>query len=982
MSTGIEKLQNYSSAWVTEHVRLFTVRLIEQLEATQAQDKVTHALTDDFIPKLMYCCYNSQYVCNQLEKHPLWIIELAQEARQPCTLSHATLQDQWAEIETGIDSIEQLDKALRDFRNHAMVHIIWRDLHRTASLEDTTGALTSLAEITTQAALDYHYRVLAQKHGQPEDKQGNPQPMLVLGMGKLGAGELNLSSDIDLIFAFPNSGHTASSDKALSNQEFFSRLGKKVIQSLDTQTVDGFVFRVDMRLRPYGQSGALVSNFDALEDYYQTQGREWERYAMVKTRVIASSQSPNLSDQAQAQYRRQLMTLLRQFTYRKYVDFSVIDALRGLKQMITQEVKRRRLENDVKLGPGGIREVEFIAQAFQLIRGGRDTQLQDNRLLVILPQLEELNCLPAGTAQGLADAYRFLRNSEHAIQAYRDEQTQKLPSTADGQLQLARAMGFEDWDSYFKQLNQHRDFVSNEFQQVIALPEEKQDQCAIDTLWQQIWYDELEQEVAFDLLAQHKHEAPNTTLQLLEELRDSSTVQSLQAAGKERLDEFIPRLLQQISHTETPTQTLQRILKLVKSVIRRSAYLLLLIENPNALTQLVTLSEASPWIADQLAEHPALLDELLDSRTLYHPPERAELETDLRTTMLRIPEDDLETQMETLRHFRASHMLRVAACELTGALPLMKVSDYLTYMAEVIVEHVMHLAWKQMVAKHGYPDGDRRTTPNFAVIGYGKTGGIELSHGSDLDLVFLHNANPNGQTDGERAIDSQTFYTRMGQKIIHIMNTHTVNGQLYEVDMRLRPSGNSGMLVTTLSAFEKYQRDSAWTWEHQALVRARAIAGDSDLIEQFNDVRRSILGQKRDLTTLRKDVVQMREKMRKHLGSDTDSDGSKAFNIKQDAGGIVDIEFMVQYAVLAWAHSQPALLRYTDNIRILECLAASNLLSTQEVEQLTEAYKALRSLGHRLALQQKANLVEGASLDSERETVTRIWQHLFAISDE
>lgn len=978
MPNGLALLQQYESPLIDRDVALFITHLSDSLSRREDADGIEALLTESFIPALISCCYSSAYVRTQLEKHPQWLVDLNQ-ANRP--LSHEELQQWWQEQALNVDSVHSLDKALRDFRNRAMVNIIWRDLQRTASLEDTTGALTSLAELCTQAALDHHYQELAHKHGQPLDKKGNPQPLLILGMGKLGAGELNLSSDIDLIFTYPCSGNTQNSDKQLTNQEFFSRLGKKVIQSLDAKTEHGFVFRVDMRLRPYGQSGALVSNFDALEDYYQTQGREWERYAMVKTRVIASSQAQGISGDAHAQYTRQLMTLLRQFTYRKYVDFSVIDALRGLKQMITQEVKRRKLEDDVKLGPGGIREVEFIAQAFQLIRGGRDTQLQDNRLLVILPQLEELHCLPEGTAQALSDAYRFLRNSEHVIQAYRDEQSQKLPYSPEDQLRHARAMGFDTWDSYYQQLSLHRERVKQEFQEVIALPEEKQDQCAVDAVWQQIWGDELDQERAFDLLTKHQHEAPNTTLTLLDELRESTTVQSLQAAGKERLNEFIPRLLAQISDTQTPTQTLQRILKLVKSVIRRSAYLLLLIENPSALAQLVKLSAASPWIADRLAEHPALLDELLDARTLYHPPEKAELEADLHTSMLRIPEDDLETQMETLRHFRASHMLRVAASELTGALPLMKVSDYLTYMAEVIVDYVVHLAWKQMVTKHGYPDGDKRTIPNFIVVGYGKTGGIELSHGSDLDLVFIHNASSNGKTDGERSIDNPTFYVRMGQKIIHIMNTHTVSGQLYEVDMRLRPSGNSGMLVASLAGFEKYQAESAWTWEHQALVRARVIAGDSALTEQFEAIRRAILGQKRDLEGLRNDVIEMREKMRMHLGSDTANDGTKAFNIKQDAGGIVDIEFMVQYAVLAWAHSQPALLRYTDNIRILECLAESNLLSAQEVEQLTDAYKTLRSLGHSLALQQEANLVDGTSLEPERETVTRIWQQLLVVGE-
>ena len=370
-----------------------------------------------------------------------------------------------------------------------------------------------------------------------------------------------------------------------------------------------------------------------------------------------------------------------------------------------------------------------------------------------------------------------------------------------------------------------------------------------------------------------------------------------------------------------------------------------------------------------------MLDELLDQRSLYQLPSKEVLADDLRREMLRIPEDDLEAQMEAMRYFRSAHALRVAACEISDALPLMKVSDYLTWLGEVILEYVLNLCWHEQVKKHGYPDGEARATPNFIVIAYGKMGGIELGHGSDLDLVFIHESKSGGYTDGKRSLDNQTFYMRLGQKVIHFLSTNMASGQLYEVDMRLRPSGNSGMLVSNLDSFLKYQKESAWTWEHQALVRARVVAGDADLAHRFNEIRQEILCQKRDLDTLKKDVIEMRQKMRDHLGTPQAEQG-EVFHIKQDAGGIVDIEFMVQYGVLAWAHADPSLVTFTDNIRILESFANSNLLATQEVDQLTAAYKAYRSTGHRLALQQLPSQIDAEQFADERESVTRIWQQL------
>ncbi len=859
------------------------------------------------------------------------------------------------------------DQTLRQVRAQTMLRLIWRDVNRLGDMPSITQELSHFACASIYAALNYHNTTICEKHGEPKNKQGETQHLFVLGMGKLGANELNLSSDIDLIFCYPDKG---SCEKGLSNQEFFSQLGKKIIASLDAQTADGRVFRVDMRLRPYGQSGALVSSFDALEEYYHDQGREWERYAMVKARVVATTGSHETS--------RELIDMLHQFTYRKYVDYSVIDALRKLKQMIRQEVARRRLENDVKLGSGGIREIEFTAQVFQLIRGGRDIELRNNRILEVLPLLVELRCMPQDEITQLVEAYHFLRNTEHAIQGYKDQQTQALPKDEAARYALVSAMGFEHWEAFTQALETHRSHVRAIFENVIAEPESAPKETQ-STPWQALWLGKGQSQADIEALKKAGYASPEESLQEIQSIAQWAASSGMHATSHERLDTFMPLLLGELSNLEKPGETLKRITKLIKAIARRSAYLTLLIENPGALNQLLTLTQASPWIADEIAEHPALLDELLDPSTLYDPPDKNELQAELKRTMLRIAEDDLEAQMEALRYFRSSHALRVAASEISGVLPLMKVSDYLTWIAEVILEFALDNAWKEMARKHGYPDGEQREHPNMIIVAYGKMGGIELGHGSDLDLVFIHGANINGESDGKRALDNHTYYTRLGQKIIHFLTTNMSSGELYEVDMRLRPSGNSGLLVATMDSFTKYQRESAWTWEHQALVRARAVAGDAALAKSFDLVRHEILMRERDIETLRDEVVAMREKMRAHLGSKPNE--TETFHLKHDAGGIVDIEFMVQYAVLAWAHAHPALAEFTDNIRILESIPDSEEMTTQEVGQLTEAYKAFRAAGHRLTLQHLPATIAQDELLEHREAVSTIWQRVMGNRD-
>ncbi|KAF1011664.1 MAG: Bifunctional glutamine synthetase adenylyltransferase/adenylyl-removing enzyme [Pseudomonas fluorescens] len=925
-------------------------------------------------------CAASDFVIEQSIRDPLMLLELAEWGELDRAFAPGELCGQVASAVQQAQTEDELGRLLRRQRTRQQVRIIWRDLTRQADLVQTCRDLSDLAD----ASIDQAYQWLYQRHcaqfGTPTGRRsGEPQHMVILGMGKLGAVELNLSSDIDLIFAYPEGGETVGVKRSLDNQEFFIRLGQKLIKALDPMTVDGFVFRVDMRLRPYGSAGALVLSFNALEQYYQDQGRDWERYAMIKARVVAGDQVAGA----------QLLEMLRPFVYRRYLDFSAIEALRTMKQLIQQEVRRKGMADNIKLGSGGIREVEFIAQAFQLIHGGRDLSLQQRPLLKVLGTLEGQGYLPTAVIAELREGYEFLRYTEHAIQAIADRQTQMLPDSPEDQARIAFMLGFENWADFHERLMYWRGRVDWHFRQVIADPDEdesEESELVVGGEWLPLWEESQDEEAACRQLQEGGFADAPKALKALTGLRNSSQLRSMQRLGRERLDAFIPRLLAQAVEHANPDLVLERVLPLVEAVARRSAYLVLLTENPDALRRLLTLCAASPWIAEQITRFPLLLDELLNEGRLFKPPLAPELAAELRERLTRIPEDDLEQQMEALRHFKLAHRLRVAASEIAGSLPLMKVSDYLTWLAEAILEQVLALAWRQTVARHGSPQRVDGTLcdPGFIIVGYGKVGGIELGHGSDLDLVFIHDGDPQAETDGAKPIDGAQFFTRLGQRIIHLLTTQTNSGQLYEVDMRLRPSGASGLLVSSLGAFARYQESEAWTWEHQALVRARVLVGSEDVGRAFEDVRARVLGRTQDLDRLRQEVSEMRAKMRDNLGTRSTGAGTAAnafdptvpFDLKQDAGGIVDIEFMVQYAALAWSAEHPSLLRYTDNIRILEGLEQVGLMSAADAHLLREVYKAYRSAAHRQALQNEAGTVAGDQFADERRQVQRIWHEL------
>ncbi|AHD12484.1 glutamine-synthetase adenylyltransferase [Pseudomonas sp. FGI182] len=921
----------------------------------------------------------SDFVLGLVRREPAMLFGLLASGELDRRYAAGELRGHIAAAAQAAQSEDELARNLRRERNRQQLRIIWRDITRQAALGETCRDLSDLADAAIDEAYQWLYPRHCQQFGTPVgSRSGQPQHMVVLGMGKLGAVELNLSSDIDLIFAFPEGGETEGVKRSLDNQEFFTRLGQRLIKALDPVTVDGFVFRVDMRLRPYGSAGALVLSFNALEQYYQDQGRDWERYAMIKARVVAGDQAAGA----------QLQEMLRPFVYRRYLDFSAIEALRTMKQLIQQEVRRKGMADNIKLGAGGIREVEFIAQAFQLIHGGRDLSLQQRPLLKVLATLEGQGYLPPAVVAELREGYEFLRYTEHAIQAIADRQTQMLPDSETDKARVAYMLGYADWQSFHDQLTHWRGRIDWHFRQVIADPDDEdgEGELVVGGEWSPLWEQAQDEDAAGRQLQEAGFQQPAEALRRLAALRSSPQLRSMQRIGRERLDAFIPRLLAQAVEHDNPDLVLERVLPLVEAVARRSAYLVLLTENPGALRRLLTLCAASPWIAEQIARYPLLLDELLNEGRLFSPPLAPELASELRERLTRIPEDDLEQQMEALRHFKLAHSLRVAASEISGNLPLMKVSDYLTWLAEAILDQVLALAWRQTVARHGQPkrsDGSL-CDPGFIIIGYGKVGGLELGHGSDLDLVFIHDGDPQAETDGAKPIDSAQFFTRLGQRIIHLLTTQTNSGQLYDVDMRLRPSGASGLLVSSLGAFERYQQNEAWTWEHQALVRARVLVGCKQVGTAFEGVRAKVLGQARDLEKLRSEVSEMRAKMRDNLGTKATAAGTAAnafeagvpFDIKQDAGGIVDIEFMVQYAALAWSHDHPAILRWTDNIRILEELEQAGLMPASDAVLLREVYKAFRSASHRQALQKQAGVIDAAQFADERREVRRIWGEL------
>ena len=962
ISLEIDKLPSSLADEVRQRLEPFLVKLGGK-EGVEVAAEAEMLSQPDVCRAFVRACATSEFVSRAIIRHPSIMVELFSSGDLEKKYSHTDFQNCFSKYIDSAETEQTLSTAIRQLRQREMFRIAWRDLVGWSDMHQTIAELSLFAEMCIQTVLDKCHGWQVEKLGAPLKADGGEQHLVVLGMGKLGGGELNFSSDIDLIFAYPQSGETQGGKRSVSHEEFFSQVGRQLINVLDQRTADGFVFRVDMRLRPFGDSGALVMSFDALENYYQSHGREWERYAMVKARVVAGDQQDG----------EQLMSMLHPFVYRRYLDFGAFDSIRDMKQRIEKEIRRKRLTGNVKLGEGGIREIEFSGQAFQLIRGGSEPRLQHRSILTVLSVLEELDYFPAFVVSELVAAYEFLRNTEHRLQEYADQQTHLLPTDETERVRLAFAMGYESWAAFIVVLQNHMKTVHEHFERIFEAPQTGEDKSREVTL-SDIWLETAEADEALTVLAEEGFQNAELALKQIVAVHSSARYRSLPRQGRDRMDALMPLLIGAVSRCEEAEVVLKRVLDLVEGIARRTSYLALLVENPMVLSQLVKLCDISAWISNQLARQPILLDELFDPRSLYSPPGHAELIVDLEQRLSVVDEQDMERQMDVLRHFKNANMLRVAAADIADAMPLMVVSDHLTDIAEVIVGRVLDLAWNYMEQRHGRPveKGVAVSSTRFAIIAYGKMGGIELGYGSDLDMVFLYDVDPNGETNGDRSIANAVFYSRLGQRIIHIFTAVTSAGILYEADMRLRPSGASGLLVTHADSFLDYQQNKAWTWEHQALVRARAIVGDETVMSRFNDIRRQVLSSKRDLLDTQEKVRTMRERMRKEL----DKSGKGQFDLKQGAGGIADIEFMVQYAVLAYATDDPNMTVYTDTIRILAEMVNKGLLETSEGGRLSQIYRDFRSRIHRLTLQEQPGLVSEEQVAEQVADVTACWHRL------
>ena len=833
-----------------------------------------------------------------------------------------------------------LNKSLRKLRQQVIANIILRDLNKLCHLDEVLSSVTMLAEITLTHAHQFHFNSLKAIHGSPIGLNSEEQQLSIVGMGKLGGSELNVSSDIDLIFTYPEEGDSEGNE-SISNQSFFIKLGKKIISSIHDITEDGFVFRVDMQLRPFGSEGQIACSYQMLEDYYQKYGREWERYAWVKGRVVVGPQI-------------ELNKIIDPFVYRKYLDYGALNSMRDLKTQIQNDVNKKGIQENIKVGRGGIRKIEFIAQVYQLIRGGQDKSLRLKSLLPTLAVLETKNLLSKNGVKSLTEAYVFLRNLEHRLQYMEDMQTQELPKSDEGKLRLVKSMHYQDWNMFYQDLETHRANVEFYFDEVFKETIKDQDSPQLNST-KALWNSTLSLEDAHKHLESLGFKLTGETYQVIDGLKHSSRYLHLPEVSRQRFDLLIPLIIHEVSSTSDSNSdsTFIRIISILESICRRASYLAMLTENPSALKILIKLSKAGPWLTQYLIQHPILIDELLDINHFYTKPDFVAVKEKLHKDLLEA-KDDIELQMNIMRNIKHANIFKLAALEVIGDVSVENLSDYLTELADLLIEETLLLVWGHM-----YPE--QNDPPKFAVIAYGKFGGKEMSYTSDLDIVFIYDDNRDGMTEK---------YARFAQRINSWLNTYSSSGVLYDIDLALRPDGASGLLVSSIDAFRDYQLKRAWTWEHQAITRARFCAGDVGIGNQFEKVRLDILETQRDIKQLKIDVVDMRERMlEKHKVN------RELFDLKQDRGGIIDIEFIVQYFVLAFGSSNKALTPNIGNIGLLNLFSEKKLIEALTAKKLISAYRRYRELQHQLGLEAKLDgKVKHSDVANHPAEVVSIWK--------
>ena len=935
---------------------------INSLSDRLEQDSIHLDLTSDIEKDLIKVLLYSEFIASAFVRNPSLLNHLLGSGDLEKSFTAGSYESrvtrQTAECR---DQLSQLKETLLKIKQYEIIRIAWRDLTEKADTKETLADLSGLADALVRKAFSAVYDDITRQYGLPVDAEGNFQGIIVLGMGKLGARELNFSSDIDLIFAYLEDGYT-NGEQMISNNEFFTTLCRKFLKLFSAGSHELLFYRIDTRLRPYGESGPLVMSSAALEEYYQAQGREWERYALIKARPIAGDIEAG----------NKVLKRLNSFIYRRYFDYGSFDSFREMKHRITLQVKSKKLESNIKLGAGGIREIEFFGQLFQLIRGGVAPDLQERQILQVLDLLVQHDCIPQATCDDLTQDYLFLRKVENRLQEYADRQTHDIPKDPLQRQILTLAMGMETFPDFKKILQRCLDRVHYHFSQLLVTEDQETPDPETSRL-KQMWGNINDPQIRADSVALEGFTDQERVLSILRALEQHPHTKQLTTNGRNKLARLVPVLVRKIGTQQDPEVILGRLIDLIIAIERRTCYLSLLIESNSALETLITLARKSPWIISFLSRHPALLDELLHPATLYAPPGQAALQKEMAQRMAQIPKGNIEFMIEELCVFRQINTLRVSAADVSGNYPLMKVSDHLTYIAQTVLTQVLKMAWDIVTEKYGAPQNastDNLDGCGFAIIAYGKVGGYEMGYKSDLDIVFLFDAEQGTTSGTAKQIDNILFYSNIGQRIIHVLTMHTPAGTLYGADMRLRPGGTSGPLVSHIEAFEDYMENRAWTWEHQAMIRSRPIAGDKALGQRFLQIREKILTGDRDDQRLKPEVADMRERIRNEKLKVSPDE----FDLKQSAGAIVDIEFLVQYLVLKHAAQFPDIIYWTDNVRLLESLEEEGIIDACESERLQQSYVHLRKAIHRLNLEEKTSVVPVEKYQTIRDHVVKIYE--------
>ncbi len=896
-------------------------------------------MTDSQLARLFR---GSRYAERILQKHPEWRAWLDQPSRQSAVQTVSALPIPL------VDSVDALNHSLRISRQQVMLAILFRDLNQLADLNEVVTAISKFADYATRAAVLFHHPALCKQFGLSEAMaQSHLSDLVVIGMGKLGGDELNVSSDIDLIFVHAEDGE-ANAQK--SWHEFHSQLGQRVMRSIDHADANGFVFRVDMRLRPFGASAPLVTSLAGLDDYFRKHARPWERYAWLKGRAL-TGQAANITA---------LDALVKPFVFRRYHDYAAIDEMRSLHGQIRAEATKRGKHDDIKVGSGGIREIEFVAQMHQLIRGGRDVKLQTRSTRAALDEIAQQQIMPVQQVDQLKDAYQFLRNLEHRLQYLDDAQTQMLPTNPDDQQRIAEAMLFADWPTFLVALDAHRAMVTNEFESIFG--DTRANGIKQQTPENTTSSGQNSPESGVDIALFNIDVQPEISRRL-NLWTSSNRMANLSPKLRDRLTTLLPIAMRACAAVDTSTITLFRVWDLLEAVDKRETYLALLIEFPNALNRVVRIASKSAWAADFLRLHPVLLHELVQPPAaqsgLDWPAERAALQAACDAA-----EGDVEQQYELLRHAKQVATLKLNINDIEGRLSVMSLSDELTALADMLLDITLVLAWRALSPSLGLekPTG-WSSPPGFAIIGYGKLGSKELGYASDLDLVFIYD---------DAVKRGGEHFSKLAQRLSSWLNTMTAGGLLYETDLRLRPDGAAGLLASSMSAFRDYQTKRAWTWEHQALTRARWCAGDRALAAPFDAIREQVLTHS-DISALKTKIIDMREKMRAEK-----KDRADAVNLKHTRGGIVDVEFIVQFLILAYSREHPEFLQNLGNFALLSRAAALGIIDEELAAIVGKDYLAYRKRQHRARTNNEADTwLAPTEMVDERNAVIAVWESLF-----